>query len=265
MTIVGYARVSSVGQSLDVQLDKLSNCDKIFKEKKSGASDKRPRLKACLEYVREGDILVVTRLDRLARSTLHLCKIADELQRKRVNLHVLDQKINTGNATGRLLFNMLGAIGQFETEIRAERQMDGIRKAKEKGVKFGRKKSLDQSQIAELRNRRQKGDLIRELMKDYDLSKASVYRYLKNRKPSSKSPANVGSTDHRQELKEYFQRDLDTEDTEDRKKSARRYVTRLIEDGHSFSSAAKKLNAEAYPTLDGKSLWTWQAVKKYSL
>ena len=76
MAMVGYARVSSVGQTLDVQLDKLKHCDKIFQEKKSGSSDKRPRLEACLEYVREGDTLVVTRLDRLARSTLHLCEIA---------------------------------------------------------------------------------------------------------------------------------------------------------------------------------------------
>jgi DNA invertase Pin-like site-specific DNA recombinase len=95
-----------------------------------------------------------------------------------VHLQVLDQNINTGDATGRLLFNMLGAIAQFETEIRAERQMDGIQKAKEKGVKFGREKSLDQDQIVELRKRRQKGDLIKDLMKDYGLSKASVYRYL---------------------------------------------------------------------------------------
>lgn len=179
MALVGYARVSSVGQSLDVQLDKLSHCDQIFQEKKSGASDKRPRLKACLEYVRQGDSLVVTRLDRLARSTLHLCKIADELQRKRVNLSVLDQNIDTGSATGRLLFNMLGAIGQFETEIRAERQMDGIQKAKEKGVKFGRKKALNKKQISELRKRRRAGDLVKDLMKDFDLSKASVYRYLR--------------------------------------------------------------------------------------
>lgn len=86
MVLVGYARVSSVGQSLDVQLDKIQSCQKIFQEKKSGTSDKRPRLKDCLEYVREGDTLVVTRLDRLARSTLHLCQIADELARKKVNL-----------------------------------------------------------------------------------------------------------------------------------------------------------------------------------
>ena len=95
IALVGHARVSSVGQSLEVQLDKLKPCDKIFQEKKSGASDQRPRLQACLEYVREGDSLVVTRLDRLARSTLHLCQIAAHLERKQINLQVLDQHINT--------------------------------------------------------------------------------------------------------------------------------------------------------------------------
>ena len=177
-TLVGYARVSSVGQSLEVQLDKLRHCDKVFQEKKSGASDKRPRLKACLEYVREGDVLAVTRLDRLARSTLHLCQIAEELKDKKVALQVLDQNINTGDATGRLLFNMLGAIAQFETEIRAERQMDGIQKAKERGIEFGRKKKLSIKEHHELRRKRQRGELIKQLMKDYGLSKASVYRYL---------------------------------------------------------------------------------------
>jgi DNA invertase Pin-like site-specific DNA recombinase len=178
MALVGYARVSSVGQSLDIQLDKLDHCDKIFQEKKSGASGKRPRLEACLEYVREGDTVVVTRLDRLARSTLHLCQIAHELERKRVNLQVLDQHIDTCDATGRLLFNMLGAIGQFETEIRAERQMDGIQKAKKRGVRFGPKKRLTEEQTAELRRRREQGEPIKTLMQDYRISKVSVYRYL---------------------------------------------------------------------------------------
>jgi len=182
MALVGYARVSSVGQSLDVQLEKLKHCKKIFQEKKSGTSDKRSQLAACLEYVREEDTLVVTRLDRLARSTLHLCQIADELKRKNVNLQVIDQNINTGDATGRLLFNMLGAIAQFETEIRAERQMDGIAKAKKKGVQFGAQKKLTSEQIAELRRKRKNGILIKILMHEYKLSKASVYRYLEESK-----------------------------------------------------------------------------------
>src|SRR5436853_2971713 len=175
MALVGYARVSSVGQSLDVQLSKLQHCDKIYAEKKSGAVGKRSRLEACLEYVREGDMLVVTRLDRLARSTLHLCQIAAELERKQVNLQVLDQSINTSNATGRLLFHMLGAIAQFETELRAERQSDGIQKAKAQGVRFGQAKKLTPLQIAELQNKRKQGALIKTLMQDYRLSKATLY------------------------------------------------------------------------------------------
>jgi DNA invertase Pin-like site-specific DNA recombinase len=137
-----------------------------------------------LEYVREGDTLIVTKLDRLARSTLHLCQIAAELERKQVMLQVIDQSINTHDATGRLLFNMLGAIAQFETEIRAERQLDGIEKAKQRGVQFGRTKQLSKSQVQELRERRAQGVLIRTLMRDYDLSKASIYRYLAEEKSS---------------------------------------------------------------------------------
>jgi DNA invertase Pin-like site-specific DNA recombinase len=254
MALVGYARVSSVGQSLDVQLDKLKHCDKIFKEKKSGASDQRRRLKACLEYVRDSDTLVVTRLDRLARSTLHLCRIAEELQRKQVNLHVLDQNIDTSDATGRLLFNMLGAIGQFETEIRAERQMDGIKKAKERGIRFGRTKKLNQQQINELQKRRKNGALIKDLMTDYSLSKASVYRYLRQ----------AHEKHRKSDLKEYFSRDLDREHIEDLKRSAQRRIRMELSRGHSYSTIAKKLNDEAYPTIDGKSMWTWQAVKKYN-
>ena len=172
MAIVGYARVSSVGQSLEVQKDKLQFCDKIYLEKRSGTNRARPKLKECLEYVRDGDVLVITRLDRLARSTLDLCEISKTLERKGVQLKVLDQNIDTSDATGRLLFNMLAAIGQFETEIRSERQMDGIAKAKERGVSFGRKPTISEPQITELRKKRKEGVLIKVLMKEYNLSKA---------------------------------------------------------------------------------------------
>ncbi len=178
MAIVGYARVSSLGQSLEVQLDKLNNCDKIFQEKKSGLDSTRSELKNALDYVREGDVFVVTRLDRLARSTAHLCKIAEILAQKSVALEVLDQNIDTKDATGRLLFNMLGAIGQFETEIRAERQMDSILKAKSRGVKFGKKKSLTIDQINNLKEKRTQGVKIKNLIKEFNLSKATIYRYL---------------------------------------------------------------------------------------
>ena len=184
MARIGYARVSSVGQSLEVQLDKLKQCDRIYQEKRSGSTGKRPRLEACLEYVREGDTLVVTRLGRLARSTLHLCQIAEELQRKHVHLQVLNQQIDTNNATGRLLFHMLGAIAQFETELRAERQIDGIQSAKARGVRFGRHATLTEEQAAELQDQRRQGIPIRTLIKGYRISKATVYRYLQGVRPT---------------------------------------------------------------------------------
>ena len=179
MALVGYARVSSIGQRLDVQVAKLQHCDKLFEEHTSGSTATRPHLGACLDYVREGDTLVVTRLDRLARSTWHLCQIAEVLTRKRVHLQVLDQSIDTSDATGRLLFHMLGAIAQFETELRAERQREGIQKAQERGVHFGRQKKLSPVQIRELHRRRAQGILIKTLMEDYGLSKVSIYRYLR--------------------------------------------------------------------------------------
>ncbi len=178
MAIVGYARASSANQMLAVQLDKLQHCDKIFQEMKCSTNGKRPQLESCLEFVREGDTLMVTSLSSLARSTLHLCQITAELERKRVHLQVLDQNMNTRDATGRFLFDILDVIAQFEMEIRAERQRDGIQKAKKRGVRLGKRKKLNSQQIAELQTRRNEGVLIKTLMRDYGISKSSVYRYL---------------------------------------------------------------------------------------
>ena len=179
MARVGYARVSTKEQRLEVQLEKLKDCDKIYEEKLSGTDDKRPKLQECLDYVREGDTLVVTRLDRLARSTLHLCETAKLLERKGVSLVVIDQSIDTSTSSGRLLFNMLGAIAQFETEIRAERQAEGIRKALSKGVQFGRKSLLNADQVEALKRKRQEGVTISALMREFGIGKVSVYNYLK--------------------------------------------------------------------------------------
>ena len=104
-----------------MQLARLAQCERIFQEKRSGTSDQRPELQACLDWMREGDTLVVTKLDRLARSTLHLCSIAEELARRQIHLDVLDQAIETLSPVGRLLFHVLGAIAEFETALRKER------------------------------------------------------------------------------------------------------------------------------------------------
>jgi len=181
MAIVGYARVSSSGQSLAVQLDKLSEagCTEVFQEKRSGLTAQRPALKECLRFVRKGDVLVITRLDRLARSTLDLHKIVQELDDRGVGFRVLDQPIDTTTKEGRLMFSIIASIAQFETELRKERQMEGIEKAKENGVKFGRQALLTNAQVAEMRLKRESGILIKNLMSEYGLSKASVYRLLR--------------------------------------------------------------------------------------
>lgn len=181
--IIGYARVSSAGQSLDVQLEKLkaAGCSRIFSEKRSGRQyENREQLKACLSYIREGDILVISRLDRMARSVLDLSKIADILKKKGVALRVLDQGIDTTTSEGKLMFNLLGAFAEFEADIRSERQLDGITMAKQKGVKFGRKAALAPDQIGKIRRLRDdESYTISQLQERFHVARATVYRALK--------------------------------------------------------------------------------------
>lgn len=179
---VGYARVSSSGQSLDVQLEKLrlAGCSRIWSEKRSGRhTDARPELQACLAYVREGDSLVISRLDRMARSVLDLAKIAQALHEKGVHLRVLDQGLDTCTSEGRLMFNLLGAFAEFEADIRAERQRDGIALAMRNGTKFGRKQALTAPQIARMKSLRERdGFTIEQLTQRFAVSRSTVYRAL---------------------------------------------------------------------------------------
>lgn len=139
MARVGYARVSTVGQSLDTQLQALAECSKIFQEKVSGANDDRPQLALLLEYVNEGDVVLVTKLDRLARNTRHLLEISEYLQHRQVSLRILNLGIDTSTPTGKLMLTMIGAIATFERELMLERQAEGIELAKRRGVYKGRK------------------------------------------------------------------------------------------------------------------------------
>ena len=138
MAQVGYARVSTVGQSLDAQLQALATCDKIFQEKVSGAKDDRPQLSLLLDFVREGDVVMVTKLDRLARNTRHLLEISEFLNHKRVSLRILNLGIDTSTPTGKLMLTMIGAIATFERELMLERQAEGIALAKQRGAYTGR-------------------------------------------------------------------------------------------------------------------------------
>jgi DNA invertase Pin-like site-specific DNA recombinase len=180
--VVGYGRVSSQGQSLAVQDEKLKafGCSRIYAEKKSGRQqDNRPQFLACLEFLRDGDMLVITRLDRMARSVLDLAKIADVLKRKGVTLKVIDQAIDTSTSEGKLMFSLLGAFAEFECDIRAERQSDGIARAKASGVKFGRKKALTAEQVERIQVLREVEKLsVPDIAKRFNCGIATVYRSL---------------------------------------------------------------------------------------
>jgi DNA invertase Pin-like site-specific DNA recombinase len=179
MSTIGYARVSSFGQSLDVQLERLKNCDKVFKEKRSGVDMGRPALKQCLEFLRDGDALLVTKIDRLARSTSDLYRIVSELAEKGVSFKVVDDpSIDTTSRTGKLVMGILALIAEFENDIRRERQMDGIAKAKDRGVKFGRKRELTDDKMTAIRDLREAGETVPAIIKRTGFSKASIYRAL---------------------------------------------------------------------------------------
>ena len=180
MTIVGYARVSSIGQTLEVQTEKLVICERVFKENKSGVDANRPELKRCLDYLREGDTLMITKIDRLARSTSDLYRIVSMLADKGVEFKVIDDpSIDTSSRTGKLIMGILALIAEFENDIRRERQMDGIAKAKERGVRFGRKCELTPNRIAQIKALRLGGSTVPVIIRDVGLSKASVYRALR--------------------------------------------------------------------------------------
>ena len=180
MTVVAYCRISTGEQSLEVQEQIVSEygADRVFAEKVSGTTQDRPKLKECLAYVREGDVLIVTKLDRLARSVSHLHTIYDDLESRGVGFVVIQQNIDTTTKEGRLMFSILGSLAQFENELRKERCEEGRKAAVARGVRFGAPKKLDTNQVEEMREKRKSGVLIKDLMQEYGLSKASVYRLM---------------------------------------------------------------------------------------
>jgi DNA invertase Pin-like site-specific DNA recombinase len=173
---IGYARVSSTGQNEAAQVDILNRngVEELFVEKASGTSrNGRPALANAIKFARKGDALVVTRLDRLARSVPDLHAIAKELQSKNVDLVVTEQNIDTTTPTGRLMFNMLGAIAEFETDLRRERQMEGIAKAKAEGRYKGRPVTIDSEAILAALAA---GDRPSAVAKRFNVARSTVYR-----------------------------------------------------------------------------------------
>lgn len=176
--LLGYARTSTLEQKagLEAQRESLRaiGCERLWEEQTSSVGP-REALRAAVGYAREGDILVVTKLDRLARSVRNLGEIVEELEAKGVGLKVLDLGLDTTNATGKLMLNVLGAVAQFEREMMLERQREGIAKAKAEGRYRGRKPTA-RAMASDVTEMLSKGKGKREVARALAISERSVYR-----------------------------------------------------------------------------------------
>jgi len=179
MPIYGYARVSTLDQDLTLQQTtlKAAGCSVVRAEKASGTRrDGRTELQVLLDFLQPGDVLMVTRIDRLARSMKDLQDIVHELKVKGVSLKATEQPIDTGNAAGKAFLDMLGVFAEFETNLRRERQLEGIKAAKARGVYQGRKPSIDVAEVRRLRHEEQLG--ASAIARRLGIGRASVYRVL---------------------------------------------------------------------------------------
>ena len=180
---VGYARVSTSSQNLENQIDQLKNagCEKIFSEKRSGKNKAdRKEFKIMMDFIREGDVLFITKLDRLARSVIDLQNIAKFLEDKNVDLKVIHQNIDTTTPAGRLLFTMLGAIAEFERDLINERVKEGIEAAKRKGIQFGRRAILSFKDKKVIYKEYEKGKSVAWLSKFFHVARNTIYRAIKD-------------------------------------------------------------------------------------
>jgi|JI8StandDraft_2_1071088.scaffolds.fasta_scaffold00406_22 DNA invertase Pin-like site-specific DNA recombinase len=184
---IGYARVSTQEQSLDLQTDALkqAGCEKIFEEKVSGAKQSRPELDKMLEQLRKGDIIMVYKLDRLGRSIKHLLELVEIFKNKEVELVSISDNIDTSSIQGRLVFNIFASIAEFERDLIRERTMAGLQAAKKRGRIGGRPKGLsDKAQrlalVAEALYKENTLS-VNEIAKNLGISKATLYKYLRFR------------------------------------------------------------------------------------
>ena len=183
---VGYARVSSNGQNLNSQIEALekAGCEKIFKEKKSGTqSVNREELQNALDFVRNGDTLIVTRLDRCSRNVKDLHQIIETLNKKEVAFKATEQEIDTSTSAGRLMIGLLSIVSAFETDLRAERQADGIASAKKRGVKFGSSPKLTEVDLQEILELKETTEMTNEAIANkFGIARSTLLRYVANYK-----------------------------------------------------------------------------------
>lgn len=182
---IGYARVSTTEQSLNLQIDALERfgCTEIFKEKQSGSKDDRIELSLALRTLRAGDTFVVYKLDRLARSTKRLIEISDLLREKKVEFVSIQDNLDTGTAAGKAMFGMLSVLSEFEREIIRERTMAGLQAARARGRKGGRPKVNEKKLNHALALYQSRSMSIREIEEMTGVSASTMYRALKKEKP----------------------------------------------------------------------------------
>jgi DNA invertase Pin-like site-specific DNA recombinase len=179
--LVGYARVSTLDQDPRLQTDALSaaGCERIFSEHASGAKTDRPQLLAAIDYLREGDTLVVWKLDRLARSMKQLIQTIEDLEARSIGFRSLTETIDTTTAGGRLVFHVFGALAEFERELIKERTMAGLVAARAQGRVGGRPKALTRKQIIMAKTLLKDGSInVAEVAEQLGVSVATLYRYL---------------------------------------------------------------------------------------
>jgi DNA invertase Pin-like site-specific DNA recombinase len=183
--LVGYARTSTLDQEagLEAQLRELRNlgCEKVFHEQASSVG-LRKNLEQALEFTREGDTFVVTKLDRLARSVPHMWEIIRKLQGKGVGIHIVNMGIDTNTPTGKLMLNVLGGVAEFEREMMLERQREGIAKAKAEGRYKGRKPTA-RAKSGQIKALHAQGISLSEIARRLEIGKASVHRVLNSVHP----------------------------------------------------------------------------------
>ena len=180
---LGYGRVSTQDQNLDAQRDALkkAGADKVFIEKITGTKASRPELDKLREQMREGDTLVITRLDRLGRSTKDLLMISSELEDAGVELEVIEQSINTKTAEGRLFFTMIAAMAEFEHAMIVARTKDGLAAARARGRLGGRKPKLSEAQKKQVKKLYDAKELtVREISSLFNCTPPTVYRALES-------------------------------------------------------------------------------------
>jgi DNA invertase Pin-like site-specific DNA recombinase len=183
MSCIAYKRVSTLEQNTNRQSFDGFNVDKVFEDKASGKDKDRPQLEACLNYLREGDTLLVHSIDRLARSLQDLNKIVSELTEKAVTVKFITENLefkrDSKNHINELMLNILGSIAQFERNLILERQREGIARAKAEGKYKGRSKALSAEEAAALRADAELGIPKTRLAKKYGIGRTSIYKYLK--------------------------------------------------------------------------------------